>query len=385
MPQADEGITACQWLHARRGARDLSYDNARGVLKRAGEMARTLVAVGAGRARREDATAQRRTRPCRRRAETIPPPAVAPSRRRCGRRRRARRAGPRCSRSGARCPSGPGVVSCRGPAALRRLLEQPAGGRGGPVPEQRHFCPSWPSSAARLPASRSWPTHRSGRTTASCCSRAGSTPVASVAVEGVDDAVVGDMVARGLASRAERRRALAEAPRMLRLTEPLQQAAWDLLLGAVGAADPHHRPRPAAAGEPGAPLPSVRRRRRAQPQAGDRPDPHRLRRRSCSSNPGYPIPTVVRLLHFASSSHLSGTARGASRTCSTSGLGALGPRGVLAAFVKGTQPKLGCDGGTCARLVPPVILWRSCHLRSGFCDIFTSFRTDFLPLPRHGH
>jgi len=31
----------------------LSYDNARGVLKRAGEMARTLVAVGAGRPRRE--------------------------------------------------------------------------------------------------------------------------------------------------------------------------------------------------------------------------------------------------------------------------------------------------------------------------------------------
>src|SRR5918998_1431128 len=56
--------------------------------------------------------------------------------------------------------------------------------------------------------------------------------IPSVAVEGVDDAVVGDMVAR-VSLTAERRRALAEAPRMLRLTEPLQRAAWDVLLGEV--------------------------------------------------------------------------------------------------------------------------------------------------------
>lgn len=50
-PQIEEGITECQW-HALDEALDvLSYDNARGVLKRAGEMVRTLVAVGAGRSR----------------------------------------------------------------------------------------------------------------------------------------------------------------------------------------------------------------------------------------------------------------------------------------------------------------------------------------------
>ena len=32
----------------------LSYDNARGVLKRAGEMVRTLVAIGAGRPARPE-------------------------------------------------------------------------------------------------------------------------------------------------------------------------------------------------------------------------------------------------------------------------------------------------------------------------------------------
>jgi 8-oxo-dGTP pyrophosphatase MutT (NUDIX family) len=49
-PQVDEGITACQWRPLGEALELLSYDNARGVLKRAGEMVRTLVAVGAGRA-----------------------------------------------------------------------------------------------------------------------------------------------------------------------------------------------------------------------------------------------------------------------------------------------------------------------------------------------
>jgi 8-oxo-dGTP pyrophosphatase MutT (NUDIX family) len=49
-PQVDEGITACQWQPLPEALQVLSYDNARGVLKRAGEMVRTLVAVGAGRA-----------------------------------------------------------------------------------------------------------------------------------------------------------------------------------------------------------------------------------------------------------------------------------------------------------------------------------------------
>jgi 8-oxo-dGTP pyrophosphatase MutT (NUDIX family) len=49
-PQLEEGITACQWRPLAEALELLSYDNARGVLKRAGEMVRTLVAVGAGRA-----------------------------------------------------------------------------------------------------------------------------------------------------------------------------------------------------------------------------------------------------------------------------------------------------------------------------------------------
>jgi 8-oxo-dGTP pyrophosphatase MutT (NUDIX family) len=55
-PQVAEGITACRWLSLEDALSDLSYDNARGVLKRAGEMVRTLTAVGAGRPKREGGT-----------------------------------------------------------------------------------------------------------------------------------------------------------------------------------------------------------------------------------------------------------------------------------------------------------------------------------------
>ena len=48
-PQLDEGISEFLWLPLDQALQTLTYDNARGVLKRGGEMARTLVAVGAGR------------------------------------------------------------------------------------------------------------------------------------------------------------------------------------------------------------------------------------------------------------------------------------------------------------------------------------------------
>lgn len=51
-PQVDEGITAVRWEPLERALEVLSYDNARGVLRRGAEMARTLLAVGEGRAER---------------------------------------------------------------------------------------------------------------------------------------------------------------------------------------------------------------------------------------------------------------------------------------------------------------------------------------------
>lgn len=51
VPQGAEGITACGWHPLDDAIKALSYENARGVLRRAGEMTRTLIAIGAGRSR----------------------------------------------------------------------------------------------------------------------------------------------------------------------------------------------------------------------------------------------------------------------------------------------------------------------------------------------
>ena len=49
VPQGDEGITECRWLPLDQALEELSYDNARSVLRRGADMARTLVAAGRGR------------------------------------------------------------------------------------------------------------------------------------------------------------------------------------------------------------------------------------------------------------------------------------------------------------------------------------------------
>jgi len=50
VPQVEEGITAVRWEPLDKALEVLSYDNARGVLRRGSEMARTLIATGRGRA-----------------------------------------------------------------------------------------------------------------------------------------------------------------------------------------------------------------------------------------------------------------------------------------------------------------------------------------------
>jgi 8-oxo-dGTP pyrophosphatase MutT (NUDIX family) len=48
VPQAEEGITACVWLMIDEAGEAISYDNARGVLRRAAEMVRALASVSGG-------------------------------------------------------------------------------------------------------------------------------------------------------------------------------------------------------------------------------------------------------------------------------------------------------------------------------------------------
>ncbi len=226
---------------------------------------------------------------------------------------------------------GAGVVICRGPTALRRMLDTrlvdaivlaPTAALLPELAELRGRLPGLPVVvyAAFRPDD--------GELLLACRRH----DVAMVAVEGVDDPVVGEMVARSSVTAA-RRRALAEAPRMLRLTEPLQRAAWELLLQEVE--------RPVRTTDLARRLRVSREHLSRQFGAGGAPNLKRvidLTRVACAAqllaNPGYSIPTVVRVLHFASASHLSGTARRIANV-PTSGLGGLGPRGVLAAFVRG--------------------------------------------------
>jgi AraC-like DNA-binding protein len=226
---------------------------------------------------------------------------------------------------------GPSVVSCRTPAALHRLLEtrlvdavvlapQPA-----LLTELLSFRDRLPSVPVVAYASF---RPDDGELLLACRRHA----VASIAVEGVDDPIVGDLVLRSSIT-ADRRRALKDAPRMLRLTEPLQRAAWDLLLGEVE--------RPMRTNVLATRLRISREHLSRQFGAGGAPNLKRvidLTRVACAAqllgNPGYAVRTVVRVLHFTSSNHLASTARRIANV-PPSKLGELGPRGVLAAFVRG--------------------------------------------------
>jgi transcriptional regulator GlxA family with amidase domain len=120
---------------------------------------------------------------------------------------------------------------------------------------------------------------------------------------------------------------------MLRLTEPLQREAWDLLVAEVE--DPVRTATLARR------LKVSREHLSRQFGAGGAPNLKRvidLTRVACAAqllrNPGYHIATVVKLLNFASSSHLAGTSRRIA-SAAPSSLAELGPRGVLAAFARG--------------------------------------------------
>jgi AraC-like DNA-binding protein len=155
--------------------------------------------------------------------------------------------------------------------------------------------------------------------------------VTLVLVDGVDSPVAGDLVVRNSAA-ADRRRALADAPRLLRLSEPLQREVWQYLLDRVD--------RPIRTGDIARTFGCSREHLSREFGAGGAPNLKRvidLTRIACAAsllrNPGYDAQAVARILRFATASHLSATARRIAGV-STRGLGPLGPRGVLAAFAR---------------------------------------------------
>ncbi|HVH68532.1 MAG TPA: helix-turn-helix domain-containing protein [Gemmatimonadales bacterium] len=155
---------------------------------------------------------------------------------------------------------------------------------------------------------------------------------AGVLVEGVDNAVAGEWVAARTA-RVARREALADAPRLLRLTDRLQLAAWEEVLRRVSL--------PTQTGHVAAALRVTREHLSREFAAGGAPNLKRvidLARTACAAdllgNPGYTVRAVVRILGYASPSHLAGAARRVAGMTAQE-LATVGPRGVLARFIKG--------------------------------------------------
>ena len=151
-------------------------------------------------------------------------------------------------------------------------------------------------------------------------------------VEGVDDPVVGELIA-GRTASAVRRSALGDAPRLLRLAEPIQRHVWDeVLTRAAG---------PATTSDIASAVGCTREHLSREFAAGGAPNLKRvidLARAAWAAdllgNPGYSVSEVARILGYSSPSHLAGSARRVAGV-SAHDLGDLGPRGVLQRFARG--------------------------------------------------
>ncbi|HWO88686.1 MAG TPA: helix-turn-helix domain-containing protein [Gemmatimonadales bacterium] len=160
----------------------------------------------------------------------------------------------------------------------------------------------------------------------------GANSLAVPIVEGVEDAVLPDLVLPDTAS-ARRAQLLAAAPRLLRLSEDLQRQVWNaVLFGVAGRLRALDLARS---------LGVSREHLSRQFGAGGAPNLKRvidLARAATAAdllaNPGYTARGVARILGFASASHLTGVARRIAGVTAR-GLAALGPAGVLAEFARG--------------------------------------------------
>jgi len=153
-----------------------------------------------------------------------------------------------------------------------------------------------------------------------------------IIVRGVDDAVAGEMIASVCASRV-RRAALANGPRLLRLTEPVQVRTWEAVLQCAGG--------PTRTSEIARTLNVTREYLSREFAAGGAPNLKRLIdlvrvawAADLLVNPGYDVPTVSRILRYSSPSHFAGSVRRVAGI-SPSELGKLGPEGALRRFARG--------------------------------------------------
>jgi AraC-like DNA-binding protein len=155
---------------------------------------------------------------------------------------------------------------------------------------------------------------------------------AGLLVESIDDSAAGEWIA-ARTTQVALRQALADAPKLLRLTDRLQLAAWDEVLRRVGV--------PTQTAHVAQALRVTREHLSREFAAGGAPNLKRvidLARTACAAdllgNPGYTVRQVVRILGYASPSHLAGSARRVAGATPHE-LGGIGPRGVLGRFLRG--------------------------------------------------
>jgi AraC-like DNA-binding protein len=161
------------------------------------------------------------------------------------------------------------------------------------------------------------------------CLRAGAR---EILVDGVDDLAAGELILRKSAS-GRRQSALADAPRLLRLTEPIQHRAWEEVLARVG--------QRTTTADIAKALRRTREHLSREFGAGGAPNLKRVIdlvriawAADMLADPGYSTRTVAALLRFASGSHLADCSRRVAGVAPAD-LPALGPRGVLQRFAKG--------------------------------------------------
>lgn len=226
--------------------------------------------------------------------------------------------------------SGGGVRVCRSADQLRRLMVQrlidavvldvkSAPADVFELPTRFPRIPFYALSAFRP---------EDGRLLARC----GEGGFAGVLVEGVDNAVAGEWIASRGAETA-RRESLADAPRLLRLSEPIQRDAWAEVIRRVG--------RPTTTAQIAQALGVTREYLSRQFAAGGAPNLKRvidLARVAWAAdllaNPGYPVGVVARMLGYALSGHLAAAARRVAGV-PPGHLAGLGAKGVLGRFVRG--------------------------------------------------
>ena len=153
-----------------------------------------------------------------------------------------------------------------------------------------------------------------------------------ILVAGIDDALAGEFIAARSAA-SERRALLADAPRRLRMSEPVQLAVWETVLRRVE--------EPMRTADLADELGMTREHLSREFAAGGAPNLKRvidLARIACAAhlltNPGYAVSRVAHILHFSSSSHLAGCARRIAGVPARR-LAQLGLPGVLQRFVGG--------------------------------------------------